>query len=128
MEDPNGNGEKRKYSRVIMDLPIEYRIPDLPRAHGALTVNASETGLLIESVSDLAVGTKLSLSVLFVKEFELNHLQVQAEIVWKETYWKEDWEGFQYGLKFIEVEEEDLQKLQNLLSGRFQLGEIVAFS
>lgn len=128
MEDSNGNGEKRKSPRMIMDLPIEYRIPDLPRAHGALTVNASETGLLIQSVSNLAVGTKLSLSVLFVREFELTHFEVFAEIVWKETYWKEDWEGFQYGLKFIQLEEGDLQKLQNLLSGRFQLGEIVAFS
>jgi hypothetical protein len=74
------------------------------------------------------VGTKLSLVVLFAVEFELSSLHVLAEIVWKEICWKEDWEGYQYGLKFTEVQEEDLQKLQQLLSGRFRLGEIVAFS
>ena len=128
MEDSNGNGERRGFRRTVMDLAVEYRLPDLPRAHGALTVNASETGFLIQSVSNLPVGTKLSLVVLFAVEFELNSLQVLAEIVWKEICWKEDWEGFQYGLKFTEVQEEDLQKLQQLLSGRFQMGEIVALS
>ena len=128
MVGSNGNKEKRRCPRTTIDLPIEYRIPDLPRAHGAVTINASETGLLIQSVTNLSVGTKLRMVVLFAREFELNHLRVVAEIVWKERHWREDWEGFQYGLKFVEVEEEDLQKLQNLLGGLFQLGEIVVSS
>jgi hypothetical protein len=87
----------------------------------------SETGLLIESVSDLPVGEKLSLVVLFPKEFALKSLIASAEIVWKEIYWKEDWEGFRYGLRFTEVGEEELWKLQQLLRGLFQMGEISAF-
>ena len=57
MDYSNGNGERRKHPRIIMEFPVEWKISDLPRAHGALTVNLSETGLLIESVSDLPVGT-----------------------------------------------------------------------
>lgn len=128
MEDSNGNGERRGCRRTVMDLAIEYRLPDFPQIHGALTVNASETGVLIQSVNNLLVGAKLSVVVLFAVEFELSSLQMLAEIVWKEACWKEDWEGYQYGLKFTEVQEEDLQKLQKLLSGRFRLGEIVDFS
>lgn len=128
MEDSNGNGERRGCRRTVMDLAVEYRLPDFPQPHGALTVNASETGVLIQSVNNLPVGTKLSLVVLFAVEFELSSLQVLAEIVWKEICWKEDWEGFQYGLKFTQVKEEDFQKLQRLLSEQFQLRKIVVLS
>jgi len=127
MEYSNGNGDRRKYPRVCMEFPIEWKIPDNPWVRGALTVNLSETGLLIESVSNLPVGEKLTIVVFFPKEFALKSLKASAEIVWKEIYWKEDWEGFQYGLKFTEIEEKELWKLQQLLSGRFQMGEVSAF-
>ena len=117
MVDSNADRDRRSHPRMIMDLPLEYRIFDNTFARGALTVNASKTGLLIQSVTDLPIGTKLSLGVLFHKEFELKELKVSAEIVRKERFWKEDWKGFQYGLRFTEVEEEDLMKLQELLSG-----------
>ena len=124
MRGSNGNGERRKHPRIIMEFPVEWKISDFPRAHGALTVNLSETGLLIESVSDLPVGEKLSIVVLFPKEFALKSLEASAEIVWKDIYWKEEWEGFRYGLRVTEIEEEELWKLQQILAGRFQMGEI----
>ena len=123
----NGNGDRRKHPRITMEFPIEWKISNLPRAHGALTVNLSETGLLIESVSNLSVGERLSLVALFPKEFVLKSLEASAEIVWKEIYWKEDWEGFRYGLRITEIEKEELWKLQQLLRGRFQIGEIFTF-
>ena len=42
--------------------------------------NASETGFLIESVKDIPIGTKLWISVLFPKEFELADFEVEATI------------------------------------------------
>jgi len=127
MDYSNGNGDRRKHPRIIREFPVEWKISDLPRAHGAVTVNLSETGLLIESVSDLPVGEKLNVVVLFPREFALKSLRASAEIVWKEIYWKEDWEGFRYGLRFTEIEEEELWTLQQILRGRFQIGEISAF-
>jgi hypothetical protein len=90
---------------------------------GGIVANASEGGFLIETVRDIPVGTELNIAVLFPKGFELANFHVVAKIVWKEPYWKEDlkgdpyWKGFQYGLRFTEVEEEGLMKLQELLSG-----------
>ena len=124
MKYSKGNEERRKCFRVCMEFPVEWKTPDFPRAHGALTVNLSETGFLIESVSDLPVGAKLSVVVFFTKEFALKDLKVLAEIVWKEIYWKEDWEGFRYGLRFTGLEQEELRKLKHLLAGRFQIGEV----
>jgi len=106
-----------------MDLPLEYRVINAPYAHGGIVVNGSEEGFLIYSVKDMPIGTKLNLVVLFPKGFELTHFEVVAEIVRKDLHWEEDWEGFEYGLKFLQMFEEDREKLKQLLSGFFQTGE-----
>ena len=46
----------------------------------------------------------------------MTNFEVVAEIVWRDLYFNENWNGYQYGLKFIQIEEEDLRKLQQLLS------------
>lgn len=124
MEESLSNRERRRYPRFLIDLPLEYRDMDDSHVHGGIVVNGSETGFLIESGKDIPIGTKLNIAVLFPKGFELTNVKVTAEIVWKEHYWKEDWEGYRYGLKFIQILEEDRWKLNLLLSGRFNLEEI----
>ncbi len=106
-----------------MDLPLEYRVISAPYAHGGVVVNASEIGLLINSVKNIPIGTKLNIAIIFPKGFELANIEVTAEVIWKDLHWEEDWEGYQYGLKFIQILEEDRKKLKLLLNGRFQLGE-----
>ena len=115
MESSNALLEKRRHTRVLMDLPLEYQILDAPYAHGGVVANASEAGLLILSIKSIPVGTKLNIAVLFPKEFQLSNFEVSAEIIWKEIYWKEDWEGYKYGLKFIRILDEDQWKLKDLL-------------
>jgi hypothetical protein len=123
MNSTNYYHEKRKYPRLFMELPVEYKVIDVPNAHGGLVINLSKIGLLIQSLKDISVGTSLNIAVLFPKGFELADFEVLAEVVWKEIYWKEEWEGYQYGLKFIQIGEEDNQKLEQLLSGRYELEE-----
>ena len=97
---------------------------------GAIVVNASEGGCLIESPGDIPVGTELSVTVLYPKGFELANFKVTAKIVWKELYWREDLKrdrsskGYQYGLEFIQILDEDRWKLSLLLSERFASEEI----
>jgi hypothetical protein len=118
----NGNRKnRRKHPRVVLDLPLEYRVMDVPHAHGALIVNGSEIGLLIESVKNIPVGTNLNIAVLFPKRYEMANFEVLAQVVWREICVKEDWEGYQYGLKFIQISQEDHLKLRQLLSGRCNL-------
>jgi hypothetical protein len=108
--------DRRKHPRVILDLPLEYRMTNIPNAHGALIVNGSEMGLLMESIKNIPIGTNLNIIVLFPKEYELADFEVSAQIVWKEFYWKEDWEGYQYGLKFVSIRAHDRWKLRQLLN------------
>jgi hypothetical protein len=109
--------EKRKHPRLDLDLPLEYRMTNAPQAYGALVVNASESGLLIHSIKNIPIGTKLNIAVLFPNRFELANFEVLAEIIWKDIHWEENWEGYQLGLKFIKILEEDSRKLRGLLSG-----------
>jgi len=82
-------------------------------------VNASEMGLLINSVRDIVVGSKLNIAVLFPKGFQLTDFEASAEIIWKDYHREEDWEGYRYGIKFTEILEEDQRKLNQLLSDQF---------
>ena len=121
MEAAKDLKEKRKHPRFYLDLPLEYRVIDVPRAHGALVVNASESGLLVHSIKDIPIGTKLNIAVLFPKGFELANFKVFAEIVWKDIQWEENWLGYQLGLKFINILEEEHQKLKQLLGDGHRL-------
>ncbi len=103
-----------------MDLPLEYRVLNAPFAHGGIVVNGSEDGFLINSIKDMPIGTRLNIVVLFPAGYELTNFELVAEIVRKDLHWEEDWEGFEYGLKFVQIFEEDREKLKQLLSGHFQ--------
>ena len=116
--------DRRKSQRMILDLPLEYRVMGAPYAHGGLVVNASELGLLVQSVKSLPIGTKLNIAVLFPKGFELANFEVLAEILWKDLHWEEDWEGYQYGLRFLHILDNEYWKLKQLLSGQFHLEEV----
>ena len=123
MDRSNSNKEKRKCPRYYMDFPLEYRVINAPDAYGGIVVDGSEIGLRIHSVRNMPVGTRLNIAVIFPKEFQMTNFEVDAEIVWKDLHLKEDWEGYQYGLKFIQIKEEDFQKLLQLLSSPIPNGE-----
>jgi hypothetical protein len=124
MEKSKSMKDRRKSQRMMLDLPLEYRVMDVPYAHGGLVVNASELGLLVQSVKNLSIGTKLNIAVLFPKGFELANFEVLAEILWKDLHWEEDWEGYQYGLRFLHILDNEYWKLKQLLSGQFHLEEV----
>ncbi len=130
MEGSFSDQERRSHPRFIIDLPLEYRKKDDSCLRGGIVVDVSEGGLLIESPRDIPVGTELNITVLFPKGFELVNLKVVAKIVRKEPYRKEDWkgkqywEGYRYGLEFIQISEEDRWKLNILLGGQFEIEEI----
>jgi hypothetical protein len=115
MKTSDDINERRNHPRVYMDLPLEYRVSNAPHLHGALVVNVSESGLQIHSIKNIPVGSTLNITVLFPKGFELANFEVLAKIVWKDMYWQENQEGYQFGLKFIHILEEDHQKLKQLL-------------
>ncbi len=115
MDAAKDQKEKRKHPRVNVDLALEYRVSNAAKGQAGMVLNVSEGGLLLHSVNDIPVGTKLNISILFSKGFELNNIEVLAEIVRKNKYSGADRHEYQYGLKFIDIPEADRQKLKRLL-------------
>ncbi len=115
MKDSGPSGEKRGAARFLLNLPIEFRVTSDKYTHGAMIVNASETGLLVQSPKNIPVGTKLNIAGLFSKGFELANFEVVAEVVWAKPHPNEGREGYEFGLRFVHILEEDRQKLKLLL-------------
>ena len=126
MEKSSNNRERRSNPRVIVELPLDYQDVDGSCLHGGVVFNASQGGFLVEAVKDIPVGTELGITVLYPKGFTLVDFKAVAKIVWKKAYSKEDlkgkqyWGGYQYGLEFIRISDEDRWKLNFLLDGRFE--------
>jgi hypothetical protein len=121
MAGSNDYKDKRKHPRFYMDWPLEYRVMDGSPAYGGLVVDGSEVGLRIHSIKNLPIGTKLKIAVIFPRGFQMTNFDVLAEIVWKDLYYEEEQNGYQYGLKFVHINEEDLQKLRQLLGEQIQM-------
>jgi len=104
---------RRKYPRVLLDLPVEYRTEYSPHAHGGIVIDACEVGFLLQSTENMLVGTQLRIVVLYPEEYSLAMLEVFAKIVWKRFEIKE--KRYLYGLKFNGILAEDDYKLKGLL-------------
>ena len=129
MEGLLNNRDRRRYPRIVINLPLEYAEKEDSSLRGAMVVNAGEGGFLIESTRDMPVGTELSITLLFSREFELADFKAVTKIVRKEPHSKENsngnrvWEGYLYGLEFVQILNEDRWKLNWLLGGQSEFEE-----
>ncbi len=98
-----------------MSFPVNVRLNQSESPYPGLTIDASESGLLIQTLNDMPLKTTLNIEVLFPKGFELSNFKAVAEIVWKDICNWEDLEGYQYGLKFIQISDENYSMLKKLL-------------
>jgi hypothetical protein len=99
--------EKRRHMRFMALLPFDLRVEGEPRLVSGLTMNLSEKGLLICTAKDLQIGRKLIADVLFTRGYELALYTAEAEIIWKQVHYMENWRGYKYGLQFSQVLKKD---------------------
>jgi len=111
----SNNKEERKHPRVVIRLPLHFQINGNEGVYPGMTIDASESGLLIQTLNEMPVGARLNIEVLFPKEFEFANFKVAAEIIWRGVGYWEDWEGYQYGLRFIQISKGDYLKLRRIL-------------
>ena len=101
MDKPSDFKEKRKHPRVETNRTVAFREDGEPGTSLAMVFNASRGGLLFRAFKDIPVGTRIMIEIVPPKGFELANGCVGAEIIWKEMCLWDDWEGYQYGLKYI---------------------------
>ncbi len=108
--------ERRKHSRATVSLPLHFQVDENEGVYPGLVIDASESGLLMQTLREMSIGTIIDIEVLFPEKLCLPNFMAEAEIVWKDICRQEDWEGYLYGLTFIQVSKEDCLKLKHILS------------
>ena len=116
--------ENRKHPRIPVSLSLHLQANENGGVYPGLTIDASESGLLVQTLKEMPVGIRIDIEILFPKKLYLPNFKAEAEIVWKDICSRGDWEGYQYGLKFIRVSKEDYLKLRRILSNALCLNEI----
>ena len=115
--------EKRNHPRTLISLPVQIQLNENSGAYPGLTLDASESGLLIQTLKEMPVGIKIEIEFLFPEKIKWSNFKAEAEIIWKGICYWDDWEGYEYGLKFIEISKEDYSKLKQILSDPTRLKE-----
>ena len=115
--------EKRNHPRTLISVPLHFQVGENEAVYPGLTLDASESGLLIQTPKEMPVGIRIDIEVFFPRKFKLSNFRAEAEIIWKDLSNWDDWEEYQYGLKFIQISKEDYLKLKQILSDPTRLKE-----
>jgi hypothetical protein len=124
MNKPSNPKEKRKYQRVLINVPLSFKMTEDSIQSAGLVINASEAGLLIQTFKDMPIGNKVAIEVSSPKRIKPVKFSAMTEIIWKDVYIWDDWEAYQYGLKFSQISYEDYLKLRQILSSQSNLEEV----
>lgn len=124
MRKSSKSKEKRRHRRILINVPVDLQNIDKENISPGVVINLSQTGLLIQTFEEMPIGKRLNIKVSFPKGFEVADFSAVVEVVWKDICLWEDWEGYQYGLKFVKVLNKDLPKLKHFLNNRYHSVEI----
>lgn len=124
MNKPSDPKEKRKYPRILISMPLNFKMTEDSIQSAGLVINASEAGLLIQTFKDMPIGKRITIEVSSPKRVKPVKFSAMAEIIWKDVYIWDDWESYQYGLKFSQISHEDYLKLKQILSSPSNLEEV----
>jgi len=119
MEFEPGRGivilESRKFPRENIEIPLSYSIRDNIGNNAGNLENEIEGGILIYIKDDLEVGTNLDIEIFPPEYFDLKPIKATTQIVWTQLRGTTDGGEYEYGLKFIDMDSDNIRKLQKLL-------------
>jgi len=124
MSKASDGKEKRKYPRVLINMPLDFKVTEDSSQSTGLVINASEAGLLIQTFKDMPIGRKIIVEVSFSNRLKFERFSAMTEVVWKDIYVWDDWEAYQYGLKFSQISYEDYLTLKQILSSQSNLENV----
>ncbi len=108
------NPEIRKHKRISLQLPTEYSSKGSSITRFGHTINISEGGVVICIRERLEVGQNLRLRIFFSMDSDGVFIEIQTMIVWRNNSEQREKE-YVYGLRFVEMSDEDLKKLKIFL-------------
>lgn len=109
------NLERRKHPRFAVDLPIEYFPIDSSISHSGRLIDVSEGGLLVYFSERIGIGQHLKMKLFFSSGPDLNTVEIVSEVVWEDICLEKDWGDYRFGVKFVDIASDDLNKLKDFL-------------
>ena len=106
--------EKRLHPRFLLNLPVEYYPIESPASAQGHTLNASQGGLMVCLKEKFQNGQYISLKIFFSSGTNLFTIGAKAEVMWADQRMGEDG-NYRYGVKFVEISDENLAKLKAFL-------------
>lgn len=106
--------ERRRYPRFPVDFPIDCHREGGGKTFVGKAINASEGGLMVCFTESMNIGARLVVSMLFNLGYELTEIKARCQVIWKDVGLVSDFPGYQYGVKFLEIEDYDISKLKRL--------------
>ncbi len=108
--------ERRQYPRFSVNLPFEYHRVDSPEVRSGDTGNISEGGLLVYAPERIEVGQRLKARLYFASVSDpVQSIEVLCEVAWVEEPPNGDMRKFPCGVKFVDLREEDAEKLRRFI-------------
>ncbi len=107
--------ERRRYPRFNVYWPIEYNPVGSSNSHNGRVTNLSEGGMLIQSPGQMEIGQRLKSRLSFILGSQINTIEMQAEVVWRDLYLNEAWKDYRCGARFLNISTRDKTKLNDLL-------------
>ncbi len=123
MDKPSDHKEKRRHPRVLVNIPVNLSIIGEPKRSPGMISDASETGLLVNTLKDMGLGTRVMIETSLARMDGSIDFKAVTEVVWKDIGLWEDLEGYLYGVKFIEILEGNHVQLKQILSKQSQGGK-----
>ena len=106
--------ERRKRSRFSVGLPIEYCRMNSSKTRPGHTINISEDGLMVSLSEQIDIGENLDMRLYFSGGADLNIITTIVQVIWVANEENED--GFyRYGVNFIDIASEDMERLKSFL-------------
>lgn len=104
-------GERRKYARIEVTLPVEYWPMNGSKSSPGRTVNISIGGLLLSLPKAIEAGQNLGLSLFFDPGFHFISMEGRVEVVWRN---RETGNGRDHkvAVKFVNISVEDGERLK----------------
>jgi hypothetical protein len=109
------NHERRRYPRFNVYWPIQFNQIGPYLSHDGRVTNLSEGGMLVQSSEPMEIGQHLKSKVSFIFGSEINTIEMQAEVVWRNGYLGKPRGNYQCGAKFLDISPRDKAKLNHLL-------------
>ena len=124
MNDSSHIKERRDHPRTAISLPAHFEVRESGSSYPSVTLDIGQSGLLIHTFKEMPVGIKLDIEVLLPSQIRLSRIRAEAEVIWKGVSYREDGEGYEYGLKITYISNGDFVELRRILSSPSCLREI----